>query len=216
MPRSGRGLRITNRRVLGQLVRQGMLSPADLALVRMSRPNGDILEKVQEAVAANLASSLDRAWIDEGALRIELPGARLIGYNSLLRIDRRKIDRYRKSWLARIQRLGSLSAAVRNGWSQSLKPGWPVVVELIRVVPRRPFLDPDSVGAAAKYLLDGLVRAGFLKDDGPAHIAQSLPHQMVGRHCVHLRIAPAPAAHGFVNTSLIEELQAKVQLEGCE
>lgn len=213
MPRSGRGLRITNRRILGQLARQGALSPADLALVRVSRPNSDIFEKVQEAVTANSMSSPDRAWVDAGALRVTLPGARLIGYNSLLRIDRRRIDRYRKSWLARIQRLGADWRAARNEWSQRPEPERPVIVEIIRIVPRRPFLDPDSVGAAAKYLLDGLVRAGFLLDDGPAHVAHCLPYQMIGRHAIHLRISPAPTAHGFVNTSLVRELQAELSRE---
>jgi hypothetical protein len=51
--------------------------------------------------------------------------------------------------------------------------------------------DPDNVRFAAKFVLDGLVKAGVLKGDGWAHIGSLSDEFTVGTHGVHVAITPA-------------------------
>lgn len=67
------------------------------------------------------------------------------------------------AWLARAARIPALDAISLHVWG--------------RYPNRRSLPDPDALAPAVKGVLDGLVDAGVIPDDGPGHVAVVAYHR---------------------------------------
>lgn len=188
MPRHNRqALRITNSRHARLLVKRGLLESSDCPSGLADRPSVAIRARAAAAADLNNAAINDRVWMEaESALRVDLPTTQLLSLNDLLRVDRRTINAYRVSCLHRIERAASCVPDITRRWSAFLG-GEPVVLEVVRRLPTRRFFDSESLVAACKFFVDGLVSAGI----GPLGL--------------FLRLYPADAPHGLLSEGFLRQ-----------
>lgn len=102
---------------------------------------------------------------------LELKNVTLLSFNDLLRNDNRHIYGFKKTWEKRIKDLVFMKDL--SQWNETKKN--PIIIEFLYKTDK--FVDPDSICAAFKYPLDGLVRAELLIDDDNTHIPLIIPRQ---------------------------------------
>ncbi|MEH0791186.1 hypothetical protein ABJY94_19050 [Vibrio parahaemolyticus] len=150
--------------------------------------------KVKEIKACNssLMCSSDYVEIDKNAKSITLilDGAKTISHNEILRQHYATLDSYNKSWYLRIGRLVESNKKLIDSWLNLVSGNLLVFEGLEYSSSAR---DTDSSSGSFKPLVDGLVKAGLIKDDSPKFLL-TLPPLPVksSQPKIVLRLRPCP------------------------
>ncbi|MCU9194780.1 hypothetical protein OE418_09955 [Pseudomonas aeruginosa] len=173
-------------------------SPADI------KPSKAVqrLEKVQ---TANMDGRKDRISLESTSrvLTICFPGAKLVSLNTMLRVHDAKATRLKNTWLKRVEALRYTYKAVLEEWIAIAT--YPLLVEEVYITGESSLLDPESVTAACKPVIDALVSNGFLPDDDPSHIAHPLPYTSRGESPgLVICLRPAGRPWGLIEDATIQ------------
>ncbi|EMQ4886835.1 hypothetical protein WGZ44_006564, partial [Pseudomonas aeruginosa] len=160
------------------------------------------LEKVQ---TANMDGRKDRISLESTSrvLTICFPGAKLVSLNTMLRVHDAKATRLKNTWLKRVEALRYTYKAVLEEWIAIAT--YPLLVEEVYITGESSLLDPESVTAACKPVIDALVSNGFLPDDDPSHIAHPLPYTSRGESPgLVICLRPAGRPWGLIEDATIQ------------
>lgn len=150
--------------------------------------------KVKEIRSCNspLMCNSDFITIDKTAksITLTLDGAKTISHNEILRQHYATLDSYNKSWYLRIERLVNSSKKLVVPWIDLVSDNLLIFEGLEYTSSAR---DTDSSSGSFKPLIDGLVKAGLIKDDSPKFLL-TLPPLPVksSQPKIVLRLRPCP------------------------
>jgi hypothetical protein len=141
--------------------------------------------RVQSVIDSINGSIPDGQIVAGERLELMWPGMKLLTLNELLRIDHRLLTSYRHACHEAVKN----AAWELAGRTHSLKFTQPVVANIFRSGKR--MVDTDGLYASFKFLIDGLRRAGIIRDDDPLNIVAMSHTQVTGDPAIGLTLTVA-------------------------
>jgi hypothetical protein len=138
-------------------------------------------DRFQDVLAFNKVNTFsDKISFQDNFCLIELNHIKLLSNNDVLRIDNRKLTSYKNQCKNRIKNLVNKKDNKYIKWLKFIE-NRPVKLEYIYAPQHGRKMDTtDGITGAFKYLVDGLVISGLLKDDTDDHIPFIIPKQFKG------------------------------------
>jgi hypothetical protein len=142
------------------------------------------MDRFYSVVDFNKNDEEDSIVISNDKIIINLKSIKLLSNNDLLRIDNRKLTKYKNQCKDRIKNLVNYNAIKK--WKESSE-NKKIKLEYIYAPSHGKKMDTvDGITGAFKYLIDGLTLSGLIKDDSDEYLPVALPKQFKGNNEIYI------------------------------
>lgn len=142
------------------------------------------MDRFYSIVEFNKIDKYDNIDIYDNKIIINLKNIKLLSNNDLLRIDNRKLTKYKNQCKDRIKNL--VKQEEINIWKNSSK-NKKIKLEYIYAPSHGKKMDTvDGITGAFKYLIDGLTLSKLIKDDSDEYLPVALPKQFKGNNEIYI------------------------------
>tara|TARA_B100000700_G_scaffold267699_1_gene307838 strand:- start:114584 stop:115135 length:552 start_codon:yes stop_codon:yes gene_type:complete len=118
-------------------------------------------DRYNDAVTKGFSFKKDSIYKINDSIIIEFNDVILLSFNDLLRIHHAKTSKYKALWKERVNNI-----LKNKGYNLDT----PICIEILYINHKNKKLDYDASIACLKYIIDGLVKSEFIKDDTQEHV----------------------------------------------